>query len=213
MTNLTRIDLDGSVVHILPVIKGLKSEADQVKNAFEKVAPEVAAVSLPKEDVEGLRNIPDDYEPELTRYDQIYAEGLSRFGEVAAPPPCYVATVEVADHLGIPLIALDLDDETYTDLYCTVVSGSALFRHSTRTWLLKRRKFEATDAKQYVLAWDRAINRLKPFRLIEDKRAETMASGILAGLREADNLLAIIELERAHEVAEIVRAREVSEKK
>jgi hypothetical protein len=206
MTDLERIDLGGSTVHILPVIKGLRSEAEVVKMAFERVSPDAVGVSLSKEDVDGLRHIPEDFEPDLTTYDQIYAAGLSRFGEVAAPPPCFVAAVEMADHLGIPLIALDLDDESYTDLYCAAVSGSALFRHSTRTWLLRRRRFDAASPEEFVSAWDRAVNKLSAFRFIEDKRVEAMAGGILGHANDSRNLLAIIELERADEVVHAVRS-------
>lgn len=88
MSGLERIPWKESEVFILPVIKGLKSETEKVKGAFDTVQPDKVAISLSQEEVEGLRNIPDDYEPMLTRYEEIYAEGLSRFGEVAAPPPC-----------------------------------------------------------------------------------------------------------------------------
>jgi hypothetical protein len=205
LSALVTIDVNGGTVHLLPVIKGLRSEADRVKDAFEKVRPEKAAVSLSKEEVEGLRNIPEDFEPELSRYDEIYAKGLERFGEVAAPPPCYVATVELADHLGIPLVPVDLDEDAFSELYCAAVTGPALFRHSTRTWLLKRRRFESASAEEYVLRWDHAVNNMEGMRLIERKRAEAIAHGI-AGLSSPGRaLLAVVELERAAEVEALLR--------
>jgi len=194
------IDVGGSVVHVLPVIKGLKSEAKRVQEAFDRVRPDKVAISLSKEELEGLRNIPDDYEPELSRYDEMYAEGLSRFGEIAAPPPCHVAAVELADHRGVPIVPIDLDEKSFTELYCAAVSGGALFRHSTRTWLLKRKHFNAENAEQFVLSWDRAVNNLEGFRTIEAKRSETIANGIRNEARGARSLLAIVELERAADV-------------
>lgn len=212
MSTLEAVLVNGGTVHVLSVIKGLKSEADRVKDAFDRVRPDKVAISLSREEVDGLRNMPDDFEPELSRYDEIYVEGLERFGEVAAPPPCYVATVELADHLKIPLVPVDLDEDSFSELYCAAVSGSALFRHSTRTWLLKRRRFGSDTAEEYVLKWDHAVNNMEGMRLIERKRAETIAKGI-AGLASAGGtLLAVVELERAAEVKEILTGADAPEK-
>jgi len=205
---LEKLKVDGCTVHILSVIKGLKSETEKVRKAFEDAKPDVVAISLSREEVEGLKNIPDDYEPELSRYEEIYAEGLGRFGEVAAPPPCYVATLELAQHEGIPLIPVDMDEQSYTDLYCAVVPGTALFRHSTRTWLLKRRSFSDDSAEKFVLAWDKAVNNMEGFRLIEHKRAQTMAKGIRKACHGSQGVLAVIELERASDVLGILRNEE-----
>ncbi|MBE0519269.1 MAG: hypothetical protein IH630_08645 [Thermoplasmata archaeon] len=205
MKAMTTINANGHMIHILPVIKGLKSEADKVKDAFEKVQPNKVAISLSKEEIEGLRNLPDDYEPELSRYDEIYVSRLGRYGEVAAPPPCYVAAVELSDHFGIPLVPVDLDEVSYTDLYCAAVTGSALFRHSTRTWALRHRSFNAETPEEFVVLWDRVINGMQGFRLIESKRVEAMAKGILDASTSSKDLLVVLELERAQEVSERIK--------
>jgi len=190
---------------VLGVIKGLKSETEKVRKSFEELSPEKIAVSLSKEELHGLRNIPEDFEPELSRYEEIYAEGLSRFGEVAVPPPCYVAALELADHMSLPLIPVDLDEQTYTELYCAAIPGTTLFRHSTRTWLLKRRRFSDEGPEEFVMAWDRAVNGTGGFRMIETKRAEAMAKGIREACTGTKTLLAVIELERASEVSVLLR--------
>ena len=192
------------VIHVLPVIKGLSSETQTVENAFETIHPDTVAVSLSREEVDGLRNMPDDYDPELSRYEELYAKGLSRFGEVAAPPPCYIATIEIADHEKIPLFPVDLDEESYTKLYCAAVPGTTLFRHSTRTWLLKMRNFNATTPEEFVRAWDRTVNKLEGFRTIEAKRAETIAEGIMKVSERSKVVLAVVEVERAGEVCELL---------
>lgn len=196
----------GCTVHLLGVIKGLKSEAEKVREAFEKIRPDGVAVSISKEELEGLRNLPEDFEPELSRYEEIYAEGLSRFGEVAAPPPCYVAAVELADHAGIRLVPVDMDEDAYSELYCAAVPGTTLFRHSTRTWLMKRRRFSDRSAEEFVLAWDRTVNSLEGFGMIEARRAQAMAKGIERACDGAKSLLAVIELERSADVARLLRS-------
>lgn len=207
MSGMVTVRVNGGSIHILPVVKGLLSEAGRVEDAFDRLHPDKVAVSLSKEEVEGLRNMPEDFEPELSRYDEIYAKGLERFGEVAAPPPCYVAAVELADHLGIPLVPVDLDEDCFSELYCAAVTGPALVRHSTRTWLLKRRRFDADSAEEYVLRWDRAVNNMEGMRLIESKRAEAIANGVAAASSEGGTLLAVVELERAGEVVAMLERR------
>ena len=187
-------------IHVLQVVKGLVSETKRVQDAFETVRPDKVAISLSKEELEGLRNMPDDYEPELSRYEELYAKGLSKFGEVAAPPPCYVATIELADHWKLPLVPVDLDEEAYTELYCAAVPGTTLFRHSTRTWLLKRKNFKGNTPEEFVKAWDKAVNRLQGFETIEAKRTESIAKGILKAAAGSRILLAVVEVERADEV-------------
>jgi hypothetical protein len=204
---LETIQGNGCTISVLGVIKGLKAEVGRVQSAFDLIRPDVVAVSLSKEELEGLRNLPDDYIPELSRYEQIYAEGLSRFGEVAAPPPCYVATLELADHRGIRLVPVDLDEQSYSELYCVAVPGTTLFRHSTRTWILKRRRFSDESPEEFVLNWDKTVNNLEGFRTIEKKRAETMAKGILAACEGSSDVLAVIELERAGEVRDLILER------
>lgn len=183
------------------------SETENVQNAFGYVHPDVVAISVSKEELDGLRTLPDDYEPELSRYEELYAKGLSRFGEVAAPPPCYVATLELADHQSIPLVPVDLDEDSYTELYCAAVPGTTLFRHSTRTWMLKRRNFRANSPEEFVVAWDRAVNKLEGFQTIEKKRAESIAEGILSASKGRSRLLAIVELERADDVCLLLNDR------
>ncbi|MCU0851704.1 MAG: hypothetical protein MUC90_00390 [Thermoplasmata archaeon] len=199
--------LDGCSVQILGVIKGLASEAGKVQKAFEEFKPDKVAVSLSKENIDGLRDMPDDFEPLLTDYEEYYAKGLERFGEVRAPPPCYVAVVEMADHLKIPLAAADFDEDEYTALYCAAVSGANLFRHTMRKWIVRRRKFSTKSAEDFVKAWDRSINGLEGFRIIEQRRAEHMAKEILRECKVSKRLLAVIELERAEDVVKLLRSK------
>ncbi|MGB2825786.1 MAG: hypothetical protein WBC49_04020, partial [Thermoplasmata archaeon] len=66
MRDITRLSVGDSSVHILPVIRGLTSEISTVREAFASVNPEAVAVSISKEEVDGLRNLPADFEPELS---------------------------------------------------------------------------------------------------------------------------------------------------
>jgi hypothetical protein len=201
MRSITTIPIGDSSVCILPVIKGLTSEISTVQDAFASVDPDAVAVSLSKEEVDGLRSLPADFEPELSRYDEIYIHGLARFGEVAAPPPCYVAAVEIADSERLPVLPIDIDEASYTELYCASVSGTTLFRNSTRTWHLRKRSFHADTPEEYVLKVDKAFNNMRGFRNIERQRAEWMARETVKAAKSFKRILSVIEFERAGDVA------------
>lgn len=207
MRDVRRVSDGASTIHILPVIRGLKSEVELVMDAVSKVTPDAIAVSLSKEEVEGIRNLPEDYEPELSRYDEIYIQGLSRYGEVAAPPPCYVAAIEAADSEDVPVIPIDIDEASYTELYCASISGTALFRNSTRTWYLGKRQFAADTPEEYVIKVDRAFNNMGGFRRIEKERATWMSKELLRASKSAKRLLAVVEYEREQEVSSLVEER------
>ena len=49
------VSVNGCEVHILPVVKGLVSEAETVTAAFKEVDPDVLAISVAREEIEGLR--------------------------------------------------------------------------------------------------------------------------------------------------------------
>ena len=204
MRKIRRFSNGASTIYILPVIRGLTSEVRTVIDAFTSIGPDAVAVSLSKEEVDGIRNLPEDYEPELSRYDEIYIRGLSRYGEVAAPPPCYVAAVETADSEGVPIIPIDIDEASYTELYCAAVTGQALFRNSTRTWYLAKKQFAADTPEEYVLKVDRAFNNMSGFKRIEEERASWMAERLFSASKGAERLMAVVEYERAGAVSDLI---------
>ena len=212
MRDVLRFDAEGSEIHILPVIRGLTDEVGTVSRAFDEVRPDAVAVSISTEELDGLRNLPEDFEPVLSRYDEIYVKGLSRYGEVAAPPPCYLAALELADEKGLRVFPIDIDEASYTELYCASVSGSTLFRHSTRTWLLKRRSFAADSAEDYVRKLDRAFNNMSGFKSVERERSRWMARELLRLSKKAERLLAAIEFERAEDVFGLLESGPVGDK-
>jgi hypothetical protein len=180
MRAITKVAAGDSTIHVLPVIRGLTSEVSTVQDAFSSTMPDAVAISLSEED---------------------------RFGEVAAPPPCYVAAVEIADTDGTPVVPIDIDEASYTELYCASISGSALFRDSTRTWFLRKRAFSANTPEEYVLKVDRAFNNMRGFKNIEMQRADWMAKALLKIVSERERVLAVIELERAEDVLQNVKNR------
>jgi len=195
------ITVKGSNVYFVDVVRGLKSEADRVKLAIQEVKPNLVAMSVSKEEIEGLRDyIKEPYEVEMSRYEELYARNLSRFGDVFLPPPCFLAGLEEAEGNRLELVGVDMDDETHTAAYCALVSGSELFRHTTRFNLLKLKSFRAETPAEFVKVWDRKVNNLRGFRELERERERFMAEELRKLSSSGRRILALIDAERGENV-------------
>jgi len=204
------ITVKGSKIHFVDVVRGLKSEADRVKLAIQEVKPDLIAMSVSKEEIEGLRDyIKEPYEVEMSRYEELYSKKLARFGDVFLPPPCFLAGLEEAENRRIELVGVDMDDETHTTAYCALVSGSELFRHTTRFNLMKLKSFRADTPADFVRIWDRKVNNLHGFRELEKERERFMAKELIRlAAYPGGMMLAIVDAERAEGLREKLRKSE-----
>jgi len=204
------ITVKGSKIHFVDVVRGLKSEANRVKLAIQEVKPDLIAMSVSKEEIDGLRDyIKEPYEVEMSRYEELYAKNLSRFGDVFLPPPCFLAGLEEAENRRLELVGVDMDDETHTAAYCALVSGSELFRHTTRFNLFKLKSFRADTPAEFVKVWDRKVNNLRGFRELEKERERFMAKELIRlATHPGGMMLAIVDAERAEGLREKLRKSE-----
>ena len=193
------IVLNGSTIRFVGVVRGLKSEAEKVAKAFAEFKPELLAMSVSVEEIAGLRDyIKEPYEVEMSRYEELYAKHLSKFGDVFLPPPCFLAGIEEADKAGIEIVAIDMDDDTHSAAYCALVSGRELLRHTTRFNFLKTRGFKAETPEQYAKEWDKRVNNLRGFRELEAEREKFMAKNVFAlASRSKKRILIMIDAERS----------------
>lgn len=195
-------------IFFLDVVRGLKSEVKKVSSAFKSIKPQLLAMSVSKEENEGLRSYAEDpFEIEMTRYEELYAKLLSRFGDVFLPPPCFSAGLEEAENADIQVIGIDMDDETHSAAYCALISGMDLFRHTTRFNFIKLRSFRADNAAEFVIKWDRVVNGLGGFRELERERERFMAEELKKIASQGKKTLALIDTERASNVREILLER------
>jgi len=199
MEELGAITVKGSKIYFVDVVRGLKSEANRVKLAIQEVKPDIIAMSVSKEEIEGLRDyIKEPYEVEMSRYEELYARNLARFGDVFLPPPCFLAGIEAAENDHLELVGIDMDDETHSAAYCALVSGSELFRHTTRFNFLRLRSYRADTPAEFVRIWDRKVNNYRGFRELERERERFMAKEVAKlATDQRRGILAIIDVERA----------------
>jgi hypothetical protein len=82
-------------------------------------------------------------------------------------------------------------------VFCENVTTRDLIRHSLRVKKLRRKKFKAETAQEFVLAWDREINKLKGFRNLETARENYMARELIRLSKKYSRILCIMEMQRA----------------
>ncbi|MEF8873088.1 MAG: hypothetical protein V5A88_00280 [Candidatus Thermoplasmatota archaeon] len=206
-----KLNIDGSEVYLLGVVKGLVSEGDRLKEDIERLKPDFDVGGLPisKEEVKGLKDFveksgaDDEIEVEPSTPERIYAEKLSQFGEVSLPPPSYTFFLDYCKERDIDIEAFDMDEEHYTMAYCDHVTGTQWLRQALREKTLRRKNVDAETPEEFALKWDKIINKLTGFQELENHREKVMAKNIKR-LSKRGALIGLIEEERMEGVVDIL---------
>ncbi len=183
-------------VALHPVIRGLVSEAAKVRTLLEAAPYDAVALSVSPEELEVLQANPGVKAPPANTEEEVYMEGLSRFGAVEKPPPCFTEAVRVARALDVACLALDLDEEAFAEAYAREVSGVEMVRYSLGLKRLRRRAFPSTSPEAFLEAFDAAVNRLRGHRRLERVREHHMAEALRGLVEEFRRILALVEHER-----------------
>jgi len=202
---IRRLMLDSGTLHILPVIRGLESEVGVVQDAFEETDPDAVAVSISKEELAGLRDLRGDEEFELSSMEIVYADRLSNFGVVRMPPPCFLAALQLCLEHKIPIVPVDMNEEVYTDTYCEVVGTLDILKESMMAKRIGRTAFAMETPEEFIIDWDRRVNRSRGFRELQLRREAHMAEVLESVSRKRGSLMAVIEMERVEGVVDALR--------
>ncbi|MGD0056397.1 MAG: hypothetical protein ABSB83_00885 [Methanomassiliicoccales archaeon] len=203
---MRNVEVNGSVISILPVVKGLVSEEESVADAFAHISPDAVAVSISKEELEGLRRKEDYDKYEPSSLEIAYAETLSIFGKVVIPPPCFVKSLELCGKDSVPIIAIDMDEERFSDTFCDSVGGLDLLRESLFAKKAWKKRFDLSSPESFVIDWDRKVNKAGGFKELERAREKHMAEALTDAARSYKRILAVVEVERVEGVLENMQA-------
>lgn len=193
-------------IHILPAVRGLPSEAQKVTVAFESARPTTVALSVSPEDAESIRRLRGTPMESDRIEDEVYIAGLSAWEDPVMPPPCFAQALRLADRSGVPVEALDFDEEAYADAYTESVSAFELILQGRLEGRLSRKKFRVSTPEEFVLAWDAEVNRPAGFAGLQRKREKHMAVRLREIAGHSPRVLAVIEVERADGVLGALRA-------
>lgn len=202
---MDEVRLGEASVSVVPAVRGLPSDGEAVVHAIASCHPDRVALSVSPEELETLRTYRGGNLEAETVEEEAYVAGLSAWEEPVMPPPCFTAAVHEAVARKIPLDAVDMDEEAYTDAYTTWVSTMELLLQGRMESRLLRKRFRVATPQDFAIAWDAEVNRTVGFTRLQREREKFMA----ARLREVANgdrrVLAVIEVERVKGVLAALR--------
>jgi len=202
---MINVEINGCRVDILPVVKGLVSEYERVKDAVNE-GYDTFAVSLGKEDIlaVGLRKELEDRE--IEDIDIVYLHYLGTFGETDVPAPAFSALVDACSDISRPVAPLDMDEESYSKVYCDLITTFELLREGRKARKAMKKSFDMSSAESFVLSWDAFVNSSKGFRELTKLREKYMANRIKLLTKDSERLLAVIEAERISGIVSVLEA-------
>jgi hypothetical protein len=186
-------------VFVAGAVRGLLCEGDRIADIISKLEPDAVGLAVSREGLaamEGLAITDKEMSRPTNTEERIYIRGLSSFGEVVKPPPCFSAALKS----GIPVTPLDMDDEHYTAAYCRYVSTLDIMRQGRDQKSMLRHRFRAASPREFVLEWDRVVNRLRGYRALEASREMWLAKGACRMAEKYPKTLVVVEYERLHGV-------------
>ncbi len=203
---MIEIPVGGCRVCILPVVNGIVSEADKVVAAYEGF--DAYGVSLGIEGVQAIKNrvqLQDDFE--VSELDIAYAQRMEQLtGEqVEIPSPAMCALVDRCAKDGMNVIALDMNDADFTEMYCDTVRAWDFVKEHRLAKKGMKHRFRSTDPASFAMEWDSFIHDVKGYKQVSEKRERYIADQIRDVARYKNSLLAVIEIERAENVANLLR--------
>jgi hypothetical protein len=186
-------------VDILPIVKGLVSEAEKVKEAYGKC--EAYAVALGIEEIVALKNREaiEDIQ-ELSEIDEVYAHHLSSFGTVESPTPAYCELIDLCSKDSIEVIPLDMNNDEFSIMYINNVKTMEFVKEHRLAKKGMKRSFDMSSPESFVISWDRYLNKVKGYQRVSQKREEFIAAQIKDIAKYRHSLLAVIEVERMESI-------------
>lgn len=193
-------------VCILPVVNGILSETAKVEAAYGGF--EAYGVSLGIEGIQAIKNrvqLQDDFE--VSELDIAYAQRMEQLtGEqVEIPSPAMCVLVDLCSKEGKNAIALDMNDADFTEMYCDTVKAWDFVKEHRLAKKGMKHRFKSTDPASFAVEWDSFIHEVKGYRQVSEKREAYIADQIRDVARYKKSLLAVIEVERAENIARLLR--------
>lgn len=202
---MDEVRLGEASVAILPVVRGLPSEGEAAAEAITSGHPDRVALSVSPEELETLRTYRGGNLEAGTVEEEAYVAGLSAWEEPVLPPPCFTRAVTVAVARKIPLEAVDMTEEAYTDAYTTWVSTLELLLQGRMESRLLKKRFRVSTPQEFAIAWDAEVNRTVGFTRLQREREKFMASRLREIAEDGRRVLAVIEVERVKGVLAALR--------
>jgi len=191
---------------IVGTVQGLVKEKKKVRDAFRNIEPDVVALPISEEMLEGLKAVVagEVMEVATNSIDDLFADHLKRFGEVQLPPPSLVEAYRIADEKGVDIVTLDMGEEEYADEYVKNVTGMHFWRRIWSLSKLSKKTFVADTPEEFVVMWDDYVTRFKGYADLEKTRERYMARNAAKLLKDHEKVLVLVEYERLSGVLDAI---------
>ena len=200
--------IGGCDVDILPVVNGLVSEADKVREAYGKY--EAYGASLGIEALEALKRREeigvDDIE--VSVFDIVYAKKMAVFGDIQTPSPAFCELVDLCTADGKNVIPLDMKDYDYDTAYMECISATEFTAAHHLAKKAYKKEMDQSSPENMALELDRLVSKKKGFARLNRRREEYIAKEIADTARYRGSLLCVIEVERVDGVRSILETSE-----
>lgn len=191
---MKRILIGKCQIDLLPIVKGLVSEASAVRESYGK--HEAYAIALGIEEIEAIRRRNDLEEGDLSELDLVYAHKLSVFGQVEMPTPAYCELVDLCAKEGKGTIPLDMNDDDFTTMFLDCVKATEYVKEHRLAKKGMKHKFDMSSPEAFVLQWDKFVHSVKGYARISRSREKYIAGQLIDIARYRHSVLAVVELER-----------------
>ena len=202
LMNPQTITLGNSEIRILSTVKGLVSESDIVESEIESFDPDLVALGIGPEEVNGTREW--DGEPyDMSGWDEIYGLSLRKIvGDkgVKLPPPSFSTAIKVSDSKKIDVIGIDMDEESFTEAYTKNISTWQLFKRGRLEKSMSKAGIEGKTPEEIALNMESSIRELSGFANLERERVKTMAENLRVQSETRKKILSIIEISNVLEL-------------
>ena len=200
--NPQTITLGNSEIRILSTVKGLVSESDIVESEIESFDPDLVALGIGPEEVNGTREW--DGEPyDMSGWDEIYGLSLRKIvGDkgVKLPPPSFSTAIKVSDSKKIDVIGIDMDEESFTEAYTKNISTWQLFKRGRLEKSMSKAGIEGKTPEEIALNMESSIRELSGFANLERERVKTIAENLRVQSETRKKILSIIEISNVLEL-------------
>ncbi|MCK9322646.1 MAG: hypothetical protein RBR05_00190 [Candidatus Methanomethylophilaceae archaeon] len=190
-------------IDILPIIKGLTSEAEKVRELYGKY--EAYAIPLGIEEIQAVCNrkeLGDEYE--IGELDMVYAYRLSVFGEIETPTPAYCEIVDLCTKDEKRVIPLDMNDDDFTNVYINNIKTIEFTKEHRLAKKGMKRKFDMSSPETFVMDWDKYVNTVKGYAKVSADREKYIAYQLIDIAKYRRSVLAILEYERTDNIVKLV---------
>ena len=200
--NPQTINLGNCEIRILSTVKGLVSESDIVESEIESFDPDLVALGIGPEEVNGTREW--DGEPyDMSGWDEIYGLSLRKIvGDkgVKLPPPSFSTAIKISDSKKISVIGIDMDEESFTEAYTKNISTWQLFKRGRLEKSMSKAGIEGKTPEEIALNMESSIRELSGFAKLESARVKAMLTNLRIQSETRKKILAIIEISNVLEL-------------